>query len=268
MFELFQYDFMLRAFAGGLIIALIAPMIGSFLVVRGYSLMADTLAHVSLAGVAIGLLTQTYPVVTAILASILAVLLMELLRQRKKVMGESLLALFLSGSLAIAVVIISIAKGFNVNFFGYLFGNITTVTTQDLYLMGGLGALVFLVILLFFKEFYLVAFDEELAQASGLPVKRLNLVQMFLAAIIISLSIRVVGVLLIGALMVIPVLTAMGLGRSFKQTIGFAILFSLLAVLLGLTFSYYFDLASGGTIVLFALFMFFLVSLFKAWSKA
>lgn len=263
MLEIFQYDFMIRAFLGGLIIALIAPMIGSFLVVRGYSLMADTLAHVSLAGVAIGLLTKTYPVVTAILASVGAVLLMELLRQKKQVSGESLLALFLSGSLAIAVVIVSIAKGFNINFFGYLFGNITTVSQGDLILMGSLGSLVFLTIILFFKEFYLTAFDEELAQASGLPVKRLNLIQMFLAAIMVSLSIRVVGVLLIGALMVIPVLTAMALGRSFKQTMFFAVIFSVISVLFGLTFSYYFDLASGGTIVLSALLMFFLVSVIK-----
>lgn len=268
MFEIFQYDFMIRAFLGGLIIAMIAPLIGSFLVVRGYSLMADTLAHVSLAGVAVGLLTKTYPVVTAMGASILAVILMELLRQKKQVTGESLLALFLSGSLAIAVVIVSIAKGFNVNFFGYLFGNITTVSQNDLILMGSLGLLIFLIIILFFKEFYLAAFDEELAQASGLPVRKLNLIQMFLAAIMVSLSIRVVGVLLIGALMVIPVLTSMALGKSFRQTMFFAVIFSIVSVLVGLTFSYYFDLASGGTIVLVALTMFFLVSLFKGMRKA
>jgi zinc transport system permease protein len=263
MFEIFQYDFMVRAFLAGLIIAVAAPLIGGFLVVRGYSLMADTLAHVSLAGVAVGVLTKTYPVITAIGASVLAVILMEGLRKNEKVAGESLLALFLSGSLALAVVLMSLAKEFNTNFINYLFGSIATVSETDLKLIAGLGFLIVATVIGLYKEFYLTAFDEELAQANGLPVRRLNLIQMILAAVMVSLSIRVVGVLLIGALMVIPVLTSMLLGKSFARILQMSVGFSLIAVISGLFTSYYLDLASGGTIVLIALTMFCLVFFFK-----
>lgn len=262
MLELFQYSFMNRAFVAGLIIAVIAPAIGAFLVVRRYSLMADTLAHVSLAGVAIGLLTQLNPLVTAIVTSAVAAIGIERLRSVRKLYGESVLALFLTGSLAIATVLLSLARGFTVSLFSYLFGSITTVTSQDIWVIGGVGALMVIILLLFYKELFFVALDEELAQTHGLQVKWINILLVVMAALTVSLSIRIVGVLLIGALMVIPVITALQYGGSFKQTIGLSVVFSVVSVLAGLILSFYLNIASGGTIILVALVAFIFTLLF------
>ncbi len=251
---------MIRAFQAGIAIGIVAPLIGMFLVVRRYSLMADTLAHVSLAGVAGGLLFSVNPIFSAIGLSVVAAVGIEALRNSKRVFSESVLALFLSGSLAVAVVILSLAKGFNANLFSYLFGSISTVSPSDVWITVALAVIVFLNVLLLYKELFFVSFDEEIAQASGLPVRRLNLMIVVLAAVAVALSIRIVGVLLIGALMVIPVISAIQYGRSFRNTLFISVVFSLLSVIIGLFSSYYLDIASGGSIVLVALII-FLISL-------
>ncbi len=263
MLEIFQFDFMIRAFAAGLAIAVVAPVIGMFLVVRRYSLMADTLAHVSLAGVAIGLLLGLNPVFTAIVASITASLGIERLRTTKKMLGESVLALFLSGSLAVAVILLSLAKGFNMNLFSYLFGSISVVSPLDLYLTLGLAVCLILVVKFLYKEFFFLSFDTDLARASGVRTKTLALILTALAAVTVSLSIRVVGVLLIGALMVIPVISAMQFGRGFRNTILLSVLFSVVSVIAGLFLSFYWNIASGGAIVVVALAIFLLSLLFN-----
>ncbi len=140
--NIFQYTFILHGLAAGIIVAIIAPLIGIFLVLKRYSLIADTLAHVSLAGIAIGLLTGMSPVITALSATVIASLGVERLRISKNIYGESALALFLSGSLALAVVLLSLAHGFNTNLFNYLFGSIVTVTIGDVYTILGLSVLV------------------------------------------------------------------------------------------------------------------------------
>src|SRR3989344_2068347 len=208
MFELFQYSFVVRSFEAGVIIGLIAPLIGMFLVLRRYSLIADTLAHVSLAGIAIGFLLQINPIMTAILSTVLSSVVIERLRISKKVYGESALAIFLSGSLALAVVLISLAHGFNVGLLNYLFGSIVTVKQTDLYTIWVLEAVVATFLFLFYKELVYVTFDEESAQVSGIPTRFINTLLIVLAALTVSLSIPIVGVLLISALMVIPVVTA------------------------------------------------------------
>lgn len=256
MLEIFHYDFMVRAFEAGLAVGVAAPIIGMFLVVRRYSLMADTLAHVSLAGVAIGLLFSINPIFSAIALSLTAALGIEGLRSSRRVFGESVLALFLSGSLALAVVILSVAKGFNTNLFSYLFGSISTVSITDLWVVLTLAVVVIVTVMFLYKELFFVSFDEELAKASGLPVRVLNLVTVMLAALAVALSIHIIGVLLIGALMVIPVLSATQYGKGFKETLFISVIFSLVSVVSGLFISYYFDLASGGTIVLVALAIF------------
>ena len=258
MLEIFQFDFMIRAFTAGITIAVIAPLIGSFLIVRRYSLMADTLAHVSLLGIAVGLITKTNPIGAAIITSVLGAIGIEKLRSGKKISGESALALFLSGSLAIAVVLIGLAKGFNVNLFSFLFGSISTVSVTDLYFIVGLGVIILTIIISFYKELFLVSFDEELARANGVPAKILNFMLVILAAVTVSIAIRTIGALLIGALTVIPVLAAFQYGRSFRQTIFLAVIFSLLSVISGLFLSFYFALASGGIIVVVALVIFLL----------
>ncbi len=254
--SVFQYDFMIRAFAAGIVTAVIAPMMGVFLVTRRYSFMADTLAHVSLAGVAVGFLAGIQPIITAIIASVLTALSVEKLRSKRKVLGESSLALFLSGGLALAAVLLSVSKGRNINIGSVLFGSIATVDTSDVLIISTLGIVVFASVILLYKELAAVSFDEELAEASGIPVVRINRYFIVLAAVTVALSMRIVGVLLIGALMVIPSIAAMQLARSFRQTLIFAVGISLFSVISGLYLSYYLDLSSGGTIVLVAIAVF------------
>lgn len=258
MLDIFQYDFMTRGFAAGVIIGTIAPIIGTFLVVRRYSLMADTLAHVSLVGVAGGILLNFDPIIGALIATIIAAFGMEELRGSKTIFGESVLALFLSGSLAISVILIGLARGLNVNFLGYLFGSISTVSSIDIRMIAGFGIIVVLTLYFLYKEFFLISFDEEMAKANGLPVKALNIVLIVLAAMTVALSMRIVGILLVGALMVIPVITAMQYKQSFRRTLIISVICSLVSVITGIFVSFYFDVASGGTIVVIALLTFIL----------
>ncbi|MBF0487080.1 MAG: metal ABC transporter permease [Nitrospirae bacterium] len=262
--EIFQFDFMLRAFATGAILAVIAPVIGIFMVVRRYSLMADTLAHISLTGVAAGMLTKTYPLGGALAVSVIAAVGIEKLRTSRAVFGESAVALFFWGGMAAAVVLLSMAGGFNVGLFAYLFGSISTVTTRDLYLIAALGVLILATIFLLYKELFFVSFDESLARANGLRAENYNLVIIVLAAVAIVLAMPIVGALLIGALMVVPVVTAMQFAVSFRQTLFISIGISLISVISGLVLSYYLDIASGGTIVITALGIFAVVWLITA----
>lgn len=259
MLDIFQYGFIVRGFEAGLIIAVIAPVIGIFLVLRRYSLIADTLSHVSLAGVAVGLLLKINPLITAILSAVVSSVIIERLRISKKIFGESALAIFLSGSLAVAVILISLAHGFSVDLFNYLFGSITTVRQSDVYLIFLLGLLVIAGIFAFYKELVYITVDEEAAQVSGIPTRQINILLIILSALSVALAIPIVGVLLISALIVIPVVTALQLRQSFFRTILFAEFFSVFSVVSGIISSFYLNLSAGGVIVLINLLFLLLV---------
>lgn len=265
--EILQYDFMIRAFIAGIMIGILAPIIGTFLVVRRLSLMASTLAHISLLGVAIGLLTGISPMLSAIIISGVSALSIEKIRNDNKIFGESVLALFLSGSLALAVVLISIFNGFNQNLFSYLFGSIATVSKMDLTIIFALSGIILLTIKLLYKELFLISFDDELAKVNGIPSTIISFALIVMASITVSISIQVVGSLLIGALMVIPVMTAMKIGKSFKQILLYSVIVSVLSVIIGLIVSYYLGLASGGTIVILTIIFFILASISKKEDK-
>ncbi len=262
MLDIFQYSFIVRGLEAGLIIGILAPLIGIFLVLRRYSLIADTLSHVSLAGVALGLLAGINPLLSAVGVSVLSAVLIERLRLGKRVSGESALAIFLSGSLALALILISLAHGFNVNLFSFLFGSIVTVKQFDVYLIGILGLVVLTLVLAFHKELLYSSFDEEAAQVSGIPTKLINILLIILTALTVSLAIPIVGVLLIGALIVIPVSTALQFHQSFLRTILLAEVFSVLAVISGIITSFYFDVSTGGIIVMISIGLFLLSFLF------
>lgn len=261
--DIFHYGFVVRGLLAGGIVAFIAPLIGIFLVLRRYSLIADTLAHVSLAGVALGVLLGFNPITTAIAVTLISSLGIERLRLAQRVSGESALALFLSGSLAIAVVLLSVGHGFNASLFSYLFGSIVTVTPVDVIIMAALAVIVLVVLTAFFKELVYITFDEEAARVSGLPTRRLNTVLMLLAALTVALAIPIVGVLLIAALIVVPVVTALQLRQSFTRTLIIAEVISLGSVLAGVIASFYLNLATGGTIVLIMLAVFVAALLLK-----
>ncbi len=260
MIEMFSYPFMQRAFAAGLIIAVLAAISGSFIVLRRYSLLSETLAHVSLVGVSIGLLVGSNPLWMAIVASLIASWMIEYLRSVHHLYSDSILAIFLSGSLALAIIIVSIAGSFNASLFSYLFGSILSVTNEDLVIMAIAGTVGMALLLLFFKELYFIAFDEEVARASGIRVAALNFMLVSVIAVIIALSIRVVGTLLIGALMVIPPVAAIRFGMGFFKTMLLSIALALTSVVIGLTASFFFSLPSGAAIVL-CLLLFFIAAL-------
>lgn len=263
MLEIFQYDFIIRGLEAGVIVGFIAPLIGIFLVLRRYSLIADTLSHVSLAGVATAFLFGWNPIITTIGVTTLSSIGIEKLRNTKHVYGESSLALFLSGGLALATVLLSIGKGFNSNLFNYLFGSIVTVTSNNIITIAILAIIIVALLVLFYKELVYITFDEESAKVSGLPVQFINTLFIILVALTISLAIPIIGILLITALIVIPVVTALQLRKSFKKTILYSEIISIFSVISGIFISYYFNLSTGGTIVLLMLGIFSIVMLIK-----
>ncbi len=258
--EMFEYDFMQRAFLAGIIIAIIASVGGSFVVIKRYSLITETLAHSALVGVAIGLVAGASPIAVAVVVALLSAWCIEYLRSYFNIYSDSILAIFLSGSLALAILIVSLAGAFNTSLFSYLFGSILSVTSEELWLMGSVGIVALALLVGFYKEFYFIAFDEEVAKVSGINVMFFNFLLITIIAITIALSIRVVGTLLIGALMVIPTVSALQYKRGFAATIWLALGFSLVSVITGMVLSYYFALPSGATIVLCIL-VIFIVSL-------
>ncbi len=260
MSEMLSYDFMQRAFVAGLFIAILASMSGTFVVLRRYSLMSETLAHSALVGVAVGLVAGYNPLWMAVVVAIASAWLIEYLRSTFSLYSDAILAIMLSGSLAIAVIIVSLGGAFNNSLFSYLFGSILSVTDEDVQTIVIFGTLSLLFLLLFAKELYFIAYDEEVARTSGIKVKFLNFLLVTVVAIIIALSIRVVGSLLIGALMVIPTVAALQYRVGFRNTMLISLFFALFSVVFGMSLSYYYSLPSGATIVL-SIIVIFIISL-------
>ena len=261
--EFLEYGFMHRAFVAGAITALICPAIGVFLVPRRLSLIADSLSHVALAGVALGLLIGVSPVLGALVVTVVGAVGMERLRAQGALQGDAALAVFLSGGFALAVVLISLAGGFNADLFAVLFGSILTVSPTDVWLILGLGAVVGVTIGTFYRQLLAITLNEELARTSGVPVAGLNLLLTVLTALTTVVAMRMVGVLLVSAMIVIPTLTGFGLGRSFRQATVIAIAMALTSMTSGLIAAYYLRLAAGGAVVLTALIIFALASLIR-----
>ena len=248
-----QYEFMLRALAGGVLVGVLAPILGTFVVLRRFSLIADTLAHVALMGVAIGLATRFLPSLVALVAATIGAIIVEQLRARGRLPGDVALAVVLYGSLAIAVVVIGLAGGFNVDLFSFLFGSILSVAPLDLWLLAALTVVVLLFVGVFFVDLAQIAFDDDLARVSGVRTDRLNLALAVLTGATITLSMRVVGVLLIGAMLVIPVLVGLRLARGLRAAMATAVAAGVLSAIAGLTLAFYGDVSAGGAIVLTAL---------------
>ncbi len=261
--DILQYSFMIRALIAGLLVALSVPLLGSFLVARRYSLIADSLAHVSLAGIGAGLLLGFSPITFAIPVTIAGSLLLEYLRQNKRISGETSLAILMSGGLAVAVVLANLAKGTRTDFSSYLFGSITTTSKSDIIVLAVATVLVITVIAMNYRALLHIAFDEDSARIAGHKVSALNYLLAAMTALIVVLSLRIVGGLLISALLVIPVITAGRLAKSFATTILFAIFIAIVAVVVGLSLAFYVGIAAGGAIVLSALSIFVLSLIFK-----
>jgi zinc transport system permease protein len=252
-----QSEFMVRALIGGVIVGALAPALGMFLVLRRFSLIADTLSHVALMGVAIGLATGVHPSLVALVAASLGAVAVEWLSSRQRLPGDVTLAIVLYAALAVAVVIISGARGFSVDLFAFLFGSILSVNETDLVLLLILAVAVFVYVTVFFSELSQGSFDQSLARVTGVPVGWTNLGLAVLTGATITLSMRVVGVLLVGALLIVPVLVGQRLVSGLRAATGVAVLCGVASTLIGLTVAFYADLSAGGTIVLTAILLLF-----------
>jgi zinc transport system permease protein len=262
MLEILHYDFMQRALLASLLVGLTAPVVGIYLVQRRLALIGDGMGHVALTGVAIGLLTGTAPVLTALIFAVLAAVVIELLRARGRATADVLLAVMFYGGIAGGVVLIGLSKdGSAANLNSYLFGAITTTSPQDLAAFAGLAAVVLLVAVGLAPRLFAVSNDEEFARASGMNVLGLNLLLAALTAATVVISMRVVGLLLISALMIVPNAVAQQVARSFAGSMLIAATVGVSVSVAGTTSSYYLGTPSGGTIVLIAVAVFIVAAL-------
>lgn len=258
--DILQFDFLRHTFLTGILIGIIAPLLGAFLVVRRLSLLADALSHVTLAGIAFGLFMEKQllvgflnPLYSGMGFSVIGAILIEKLRSVYSAYQEIGIPIILSGGVGLSVIFIALANGFNTDLFNYLFGSVSAVSKTDFYSILVITIFIILMISLFYKELLTLSFDEEHATVSGIHSKRIHFLFIVLTALVIAASIRIVGVLLVSALMTLPVASAMRLASSFKQLIVYSIIFAEISVITGLISGYYLSIPPGGTIVLVAI---------------
>ncbi len=248
MLEIFSYDFMVKAFLAGIVIAVMISCIGVVVVLKRLSAIGDALSHMSLAGVASGLVFNLNPVFSAVVFCVIAALGIEKIRKSIPKYGEISTAVVTSVGVGLAGILSGFVKSANFN--SFLFGSLVAVSSFELYLVVGLAIMVITVFLVLFRALFYMAFDEESAKLSGIPVKLVDLVFTLLTAVAVSISARVVGVLVVSSMMVLPVAVSMQLAKSYRHTVMLSVLFSVLFVITGLFLSYYLDLKPGGTIVI------------------
>lgn len=264
---MFEYEFMQNAFIISILISLVCPMIGMFLVLRRYSMIGDTLAHASLAGVAVGLLVKVNPIVSAFVLTSVFGLLIEALRQRFRRYAELILVIILALSVGIAITIISSGL-VHANVEAFLFGSILTVSEDDVLAVCALCAVALATVYWLYPQLVLLTFDEDGAQVAGVKTKLINYIFALLVAAMIAVSIRVVGILVISSLIALPVAAALQLGRGFRVTMLASMLLSFLAIIAGLVVSYWLGAAPGGVTALVSVGLLVLVILYKEVSAA
>lgn len=246
---MFELTFMQNAFIAGFIVSILCPFIGIFIVLRRYSMIGDTLSHSSFAGVAIGLVLGTNPILTAFLFTTICALVIECLRTYYKKYAELVMSIVLTLSLGIAIILVSSGKT-SAKVDSFLFGSILTVTKSDIFLILLIGCICLITLFSIYNKLIYVTFDEIGAKTTGINVKLINYIFTILVGSTISLSIRVMGILVVSSIIVVPVATAMQLKQGFNKTLCFSIIFGILDVMLGLVLSYYINSAPGGTIAL------------------
>lgn len=254
--EILQYDFMRRAILVGLMVGTLCPTIGLFLVLRRLSMVGDTLAHVSLTGILLGILWGISPLPLALALSALFSIFLERLRNFFKYYGELSLAILMASGLGTAVILMGITRASDTSLSSLLFGSIITLNNQDILITAILSLSASILVLIFYRELFFIVFDEEGARLAGIRVDFFSHLLIFLTAMVITIGLRIVGALLVSSLMVVPVATSLLLGKGFRKTLFWANFFGILAVLTGLTFSFYLDLAPGGTIVVSSVLIF------------
>lgn len=264
---LLSYEFLQNAFLAGLIIGFIAPLLGLFIVVRRLALIADALSHVALAGIAgslflsqqVLLFSALNPVYFGIGTAVGGSLLIEKLRGVYKHYEELAIPVILSGGIGLGAIFISLSQGFSADLIGYLFGSVSAVSRQDLWVVIVIAIIVTLFIYFFYKELFVLSFDAEYSKVSGVNSRFIQLSFMVVTALVIGASMRIVGILLVSSLMTVPVAAAMQLAKSFKAAMIYSVIIGELAVIIGLVTAFYLDIAPGGTIVMTSILLLLLV---------
>lgn len=252
-----SYGFMQRAIVAGAFIAIACAILGVFLVLRRFSLIGDGLAHVTFGGVALGLVMKVYPFYVAVPVTVLSSLGILKLTEKTRLFGDAAIGIVSAFGVASGVLLASAAGGFNVDLFGYLFGNILSITSQEVMLSVALSAAVIALVAVYYHDLVCVTFDEECARVSGIKTKRLNQTLVILTAVTVVLAMKLAGIILVSSLLIFPAAGALQLARSFKQSIVYAVIMSLISVFAGIAVSFILDLPAGATIVMmnFILFM-------------
>ncbi len=257
-----SYDFMRRALAVGIMLAVIIPMIGLVMINRKTSMIGDALSHSSLAGIAMGLIFSINPMWTSLIFCVLGAFAIDIIRKRFKEFGDMATAIIMSFGIGLAAILSDFAKG-GKSFESYLFGSITTVSSDDLILVGIIFILVVLMSLYFYNALLFISINPIMARLAGVKVKTVNSVFTFLTAVTIAISAKIVGALMITSLMVIPVATALLTSKSYKKTYLLSLVYSVIFMLVGITISFYYGLKPGGAIVMIAIGTLVIVAIFK-----
>ncbi len=263
MTELLSYSFMQNAFVAGVLVSVICSVISFFVLVNRLSFIGVGISHAAFGGVALGIFLGISPTLSAVIFSVLTAWMIGVVSRKGMLHEDTTIGIFYAASMALGIVIIGLSSGYNVDLFGYLFGNILSVTRQDLWVVGGLGLLVLGTIFYFFKELLFISFDEESAQVSGIPVTFLYYLLLTLMALTIVISMKVVGIILVSALLVIPAAAAYEVTTHYRQVLIVAVVIGLVSAIAGLSLSYQFNTASGATIVLLAAALFLLLFGFR-----
>ena len=272
MIEAFMtLKFLQYALVAAVLIGFTAPLIGSFVVVRRMSLIADALSHVTLAGIALSLLisgmvaslADLNPLYLGIVTSVIAALTIDWLRAKYKHFQELAIPIIMATGMGLGAIFISLANGFSMDLVSFLFGTVSAVTLTDVYTIFIVTGVVILFVIAFYKELLFLSFDEEQARVSGIRLRLVHILFMIVVALVIAISMRVVGILLVSSLITLPVAAALRFAKSFKATIFYAIVFGEVATIAGLFLAYQFDLAPGGMIVMLAVMELILVMIIE-----
>lgn len=259
-----SYEFMRKAFLAATFISVIAPMLGVFLVIRRQSLMADTLSHVSLAGVALGFFLNWNPDIMTLVVVIIAAVILEYLRMIYSTYSEISIAILMSGGLALALVLMNLSGGNSAaSIQSYLFGSIVTITWQQVIILAVLFVVLVVLFCLFKRPMYVLTFDEDTAHVDGLPIHWMSMLFNVITGVAIAVMIPIAGALLISAIMVLPAAIGMRIGKGFNTVIIISVIMGLIGMLTGLTGSYYLETPPSASITLIFIGLFILVSVFK-----
>ncbi|MBI1977501.1 MAG: metal ABC transporter permease [Candidatus Omnitrophica bacterium] len=259
MFELFQYPFMQRAFVAGILLAALLAYLGVFVVLRRMSFFSDGIAHASLVGVAAGVLLSINPLITALLASLIFAVLLFFLEKKAHLSSDAAIGLIFTSGMALGVLLISLKSGYQPELIGFLFGNILTIKQIDLIIIVGLCLVIGGFLLLKRRELALLSLDREMAYLGGVHPDALQLAMNMALAMSVVLGIKILGIVLVSALLIIPVSIAKLNSRSFHKLVGTSVLLGEVIVVSGLIISYVFNLPTGAMIVLVGTFLFLLV---------